>query len=127
MSGVNTVDISLTLINEAVDFVRETIPFLDRDYRSEVRDKLSVLLARVVQKHTSTAENTALIDAIVSMERMAKHAYDVLPTNRCNCPALDNGEHAPQPLCHVCTLRRIQCVASEALKDGNHGQASLSG
>jgi hypothetical protein len=33
----------------------------------------------------------------------------------CRCKELDNGEHAPQPPCHVCVLHRLRTRAKEAL------------
>lgn len=131
MSGVNTANIPLDLLNEAVRFVQEHIPFLDTDFRIKVRDKLASLLDGVVKKHTSSTTNTALRETLRTVEVLAKHAHEVLPTKVCHCPALDNGDHAPQPLCHVCTIKRIRAVALAVLADADKvvadGKASISG
>lgn len=107
------------LRNAASRFVREHLPFLDRSWRYEVLERLlAELFHTTVKAHTSQTSNTALRDACLATVELVDHVRTYLPSSakKCICRELDSGEHAPQPLCHYCTLGSIKARAQRALE-----------
>ena len=103
----------------AREFARKHLPFLDRNWLQDVyEDLVGELLAETVEKHTSKTSNTALRQAAQEASELADHALRHLPSGarKCRCPELDNGEHAQQPICHVCALNRIKGTSTRALE-----------
>jgi hypothetical protein len=103
----------------AHEFARKHLPFLDRNWLQEVfLDNLAALLAKTVKEHTSKTSNTALREAAEEAVGLADHAIRYLPSGarKCRCSDLDNGEHAQQPICHVCALNRIRGISASALE-----------
>jgi hypothetical protein len=102
----------------AYHFVRKHLKFLDRNWLSDVLDPaLAELLSTTVTKHTSSTSNTALREATKAIAGLAEHALTHLPhdARKCRCRDLDNGEHMPQPICHVCAISNIKVRAERAL------------
>jgi hypothetical protein len=103
----------------AYKFNETHLKFLDRNWRYDVLNKLlSELLAQTVKEHTSAESNTVLRQAVRDGICLSLLALTHLPSTaqRCRCSELDDGEHKPQPLCHLCCLRKLQVVFQEALK-----------
>jgi len=103
----------------AAKFADHDLPFLDPRWRRDVlAPALSALLERVFVEHTTPAKNTALREAATEIAGLADHALRHLPfeARRCRCDELNDGEHKPQPVCHVCALHRIKSSAEGALK-----------
>ena len=102
----------------AREFVRQHLPFLDRNWVEAVLERfLSELLYKTVQEHTSATGNTTLREACLSTVEGIDHVFTYLPRTmqNCRCKEMDNGEHAMQPPCHVCTLHRLRARAKDAL------------
>jgi len=102
----------------AGEFIAKHLPFLDRQWLYNVlQDKLAELLAETVEQQTSTTSNTALREAAKHTVTLAEAALSRLPTGAktCRCRELDDGEHRPQPLCHVCSISLIKVYAVNAL------------
>ena len=95
----------------AYHFIRQHLPFLDRNWLNDVLDRrLAELLTRVVKEHTASGDNTAVLRAaVVNAAEWAEAILQRLPSEAksCRCKELDNGEHAPQPTCHYCMLKAL--------------------
>jgi methionyl-tRNA synthetase len=103
----------------AYEFIRAHLPFLDRNWLQDVLDKkLAELLHETVKAHTSATSNTALREAAKEGVRLIDHVRDYMPNNAkaCRCKDLDNGEHAPQPICHMCALARAANALLKAIE-----------
>lgn len=103
----------------AYEFVREHLPFLDRNWLQDVLDgKLAELLHKTVKAHTSKTSNTALREAAKAGIGYIDHVRDYMPNNAkaCRCKELDNGEHAAQPICHMCALARAAGTLLKAIE-----------
>ena len=98
----------------ARQFLREHLPMLDRNYLEDtLGPAFAALLEKTVTEHTSKTSNTALRAAARDAMQLAQHAKSHMPSgaSKCRCRELDNGEHALQPICHICALSRIEGIS----------------
>jgi hypothetical protein len=103
----------------AYQFVRAHLPFLDRNWLQDVLDgKLAEFLHQTVKAHTSSTSNTAIREAAKNAVGLLDHIRVYMPSNAkaCRCKDLDNGEHAPQPICHMCALARAEGALQKAIE-----------